>query len=69
MEPNKTPAGLYIALAFIIGLLAGGVSGYYYGLSSGQGAAGANESAATDENPFAEVQTNPLQDVKTNPFE
>ena len=66
-QAQKSPL-LLIAGTLVVGLLAGGVAGYYVGYDLGWEGALAESAAADAPNPFANVQTNPLENVKTNPY-
>lgn len=73
MQQNNNVIALGAAL--LVGLLVGGIGGYFYGGSSAtksineQIAAQEKENAESRVNPYEDVETNPLKDVKTNPYD
>ena len=56
----------------IIGIVVGGVAGYFFGSYQATQSINAQiatrQQAQTGVNPFKDIKTNPLEDVKTNPY-
>ena len=80
---KKFPIAVVIGVSVLIGLVLGGVSGYYFGVTKGVAngrQALLNEQVATESqkleeiskqaNPFSEAQdaANPFKDMYQNPF-
>lgn len=60
-----------LLIGIAVGLLLGGVGGWFLGSYQATSSINAQLAAQEEEagNPFEDVNTNPLENVKTNPYE